>query len=158
MRNKDIPAASNPSLADLQKKTIQKVELVHDYSLCPNTTNSFTFVLSGGTPVSTTLSGKYTLTEIKGHYSDSWGSANTVSRTETGRAHTVEKGEVVYVREVTIEGEARGGGGIAGDVLGFALGNTIGGACAPSNRRRCSRHAVNARHGGRDPAVRGGRR
>jgi outer membrane lipoprotein SlyB len=53
-------------------------------------------------------------------------SANSVSRAETGRAHTVEKGEVVYVREVTIEGESRGAGAIAGGVLGFAVGNTIG--------------------------------
>ena len=36
-------------------------------------------------------------------------SANTVRRSETGRAQTVERGEVVYVREVTIEGEAQGG-------------------------------------------------
>lgn len=53
-------------------------------------------------------------------------SANTVSRSDTGRAHTVEKGEVVYVRAVTIEGESRGGGAVAGGVLGFAVGNTIG--------------------------------
>lgn len=53
-------------------------------------------------------------------------SANSVSRSETGRAHTVEMGEVVYVREVTIEGEARGAGAVAGGVLGFAVGNTIG--------------------------------
>lgn len=54
-------------------------------------------------------------------------SANTVRRSETGRAHTVEHGEVIYVRAVTIEGEARGGGAIAGGALGFALGNTVGG-------------------------------
>jgi outer membrane lipoprotein SlyB len=53
-------------------------------------------------------------------------SASTVSRSETGRAHRVEKGEVIYVREVTIEGEARGGGAVAGGLLGFAVGNTIG--------------------------------
>ena len=53
-------------------------------------------------------------------------SANTVSRSETGRAHTVETGEVVYVRQVTIEGESRGAGAIAGGVLGFAVGNTVG--------------------------------
>lgn len=53
-------------------------------------------------------------------------SANTVSRSDTGRAHSVERGEVVYVRQVTIEGEARGGGAVAGGVLGWAVGNTIG--------------------------------
>jgi outer membrane lipoprotein SlyB len=53
-------------------------------------------------------------------------SANTVRRSETGRAHSVQHGEVIYVRSVTIEGEARGGGGFAGGVLGFAVGNTIG--------------------------------
>ena len=54
-------------------------------------------------------------------------SANSVSRSETGRAHRVEKGEVIYVREVTIEGEARGAGGIAGGALGFAVGGLAGG-------------------------------
>lgn len=54
-------------------------------------------------------------------------SANTVRRSDTGRAHTVETGEVVYVRPVTIEGEARGAGAVAGGVLGWAVGNTIGG-------------------------------
>lgn len=53
-------------------------------------------------------------------------SSNTVRRSETGRAHAVEHGEVVYVRQVTIEGEARGAGAVAGGVLGWAVGNTIG--------------------------------
>ena len=53
-------------------------------------------------------------------------SANRVGRSETGRAHTVEHGEVIYVRSVTIEGESRGAGAVAGGVLGFAVGNTIG--------------------------------
>lgn len=54
-------------------------------------------------------------------------SANSVRRSDTGRAHTVERGEVVYLREVTIEGEAGPAGAVAGGALGFALGNTIGG-------------------------------
>ena len=53
-------------------------------------------------------------------------SANTVRRSETGRAHTVQRGEVIYVREVTIEGEAGGAGAVAGGVMGFALGNLAG--------------------------------
>ena len=55
-------------------------------------------------------------------------SANTVRRSETGRAHTVQRGEVIYVREVTIEGEAHGAGAIAGGAMGFALGGLAGGS------------------------------
>jgi outer membrane lipoprotein SlyB len=54
-------------------------------------------------------------------------SANTVRRSETGRAHTVQQGEVIYVREVTIEGEAHGAGAVAGGVMGFALGGLADG-------------------------------
>ena len=54
-------------------------------------------------------------------------SANTVRRSETGRAHTVQRGEVIYVREVTIEGEAHGAGAVAGGAMGFALGSLAGG-------------------------------
>jgi len=54
-------------------------------------------------------------------------SANTVRRSETGRAHTVQRGEVIYVREVTIEGEAQGAGAVAGGAMGFALGGLAGG-------------------------------
>lgn len=54
-------------------------------------------------------------------------SANTVRRSETGRAHTVQGGEVVYVREVTIEGEAGGAGAVAGGAMGFVLGGLVGG-------------------------------
>lgn len=50
-------------------------------------------------------------------------SANTVRRSETGRVHTVQTGEVIYVREVTIEGEAGGAGALGGGALGFAVGN-----------------------------------
>jgi outer membrane lipoprotein SlyB len=54
-------------------------------------------------------------------------SANTVRRSETGRAHTVQQGEVIYVRQVTIEGEAHGAGAVAGGVMGFALGGLADG-------------------------------
>jgi outer membrane lipoprotein SlyB len=54
-------------------------------------------------------------------------SANTVRRSETGRAHTVQHGEVIYVREVTIEGEAGGAGAVAGGAMGFVLGGLVGG-------------------------------
>ncbi|HMO51887.1 MAG TPA: hypothetical protein PKE26_10940 [Kiritimatiellia bacterium] len=53
--------------------------------------------------------------------------ANTVRRSETGVAHAVERGEVVYVREVTIEGESEGLGAVAGGVMGLAIGNLVGG-------------------------------
>lgn len=53
--------------------------------------------------------------------------ANTVRRSETGMAHTFERGEVIYVREVTIEGESEGLGAIAGGVMGLAVGNLVGG-------------------------------
>jgi len=55
-------------------------------------------------------------------------SANTVRRSETGRVHTMERGEVIYVREVTIEGEAGGAGAVAGGAMGFALGSLVGGS------------------------------
>ncbi len=54
-------------------------------------------------------------------------SANSVRRSETGQSHTVQRGEVIYVREVTIEGEARGAGAVAGGAMGFALGGLAGG-------------------------------
>jgi outer membrane lipoprotein SlyB len=54
-------------------------------------------------------------------------SANTVRRSETGRVQSLEEGEVVMVREVTIEGTSGVGGAVAGGVLGYAVGNTIGG-------------------------------
>ncbi len=53
--------------------------------------------------------------------------ANTVRRSETGMAHTFDRGEVIYVRQVTIEGESEGLGGLAGGVMGLALGNAVGG-------------------------------
>lgn len=54
-------------------------------------------------------------------------SANTVRRSETGMAHRFERGEVIYVREVTIEGESQGLGAVAGGVMGLAVGNLVGG-------------------------------
>jgi outer membrane lipoprotein SlyB len=54
-------------------------------------------------------------------------SANTVRRSETGMAHTFERGEVIYVRNVTIEGESEGIGAVAGGVMGLAVGNLMGG-------------------------------
>jgi outer membrane lipoprotein SlyB len=54
-------------------------------------------------------------------------SANTVRRSETGVAHTFERGEVIYVRQVTIEGESEGVGAVAGGVMGLAVGNLVGG-------------------------------
>jgi outer membrane lipoprotein SlyB len=62
-------------------------------------------------------------------------SANRVSRSDTGRSHTVTKGEVIYVREVVIEGEGAVGGAIAGGVLGLAVGNQFGGGRARSLTR-----------------------
>jgi outer membrane lipoprotein SlyB len=54
-------------------------------------------------------------------------SANTVRRSETGMAHTFERGEVIYVRNVTIEGESEGIGALAGGAMGLAVGNLFGG-------------------------------
>ncbi len=54
-------------------------------------------------------------------------SANTVRRSETGVVHTFDRGEIIYVREVTIEGESQGLGAVAGGVMGLAVGNLVGG-------------------------------
>lgn len=54
-------------------------------------------------------------------------SAHTVRRSETGMAHTFERGEVIYVRDVTIEGESQGLGALAGGAMGLAVGNLVGG-------------------------------
>jgi outer membrane lipoprotein SlyB len=54
-------------------------------------------------------------------------SANTVRRDETGQIHRVERGEVIFVRQVTIEGESQGVGAVAGGAMGLALGNLVGG-------------------------------
>jgi len=54
-------------------------------------------------------------------------SGNAYSRDQAQKAHTVDNGTVIYVREVQIEGTKSGLGTIAGGVLGAAVGSTIGG-------------------------------
>ncbi|MHC4930249.1 MAG: outer membrane lipoprotein [Planctomycetota bacterium] len=54
-------------------------------------------------------------------------SSNTISRSQAGRAQTVQDGEVLYVRSVTIEGSSSPVGAIAGGALGYVIGNNIGG-------------------------------
>lgn len=53
-------------------------------------------------------------------------SSNVYSRSEAGKAQTVQDGEVLYVREVTIEGSRSPAGTIAGGILGYGVGSTIG--------------------------------
>jgi outer membrane lipoprotein SlyB len=57
-------------------------------------------------------------------------SANRVSRSDTGRSSSVANGEVIYVREVVIEGESGTAGALAGGVLGLAVGDQFGGGRA----------------------------
>ncbi|MHC4258568.1 MAG: outer membrane lipoprotein [Planctomycetota bacterium] len=64
---------------------------------------------------------------IVGCSSTSSYSSNTISRSQAGRTQTVQDGEVLYVRPVTIEGSKSPVGAIAGGVLGYAVGNSIGG-------------------------------
>ena len=54
-------------------------------------------------------------------------SSNVYSRKQAQKAQTVDEGEVVFVREVTIEGSKSGLGGLAGGIMGYAVGGTIGG-------------------------------
>jgi outer membrane lipoprotein SlyB len=54
-------------------------------------------------------------------------SGNVYSRKDAQKVQTVEEGEVILVREVTIEGTKSGLGGLAGGIMGFAVGGTIGG-------------------------------
>jgi outer membrane lipoprotein SlyB len=54
-------------------------------------------------------------------------SSKVYSRNEAGTVQNVEDGEVLYVREVTIEGSRSPWGGIAGGIMGYAVGSTIGG-------------------------------
>jgi outer membrane lipoprotein SlyB len=54
-------------------------------------------------------------------------SSNVYSRQEAQKAQRVDEGEVIFVREVTIEGSKSGLGGFAGGVMGFAIGGTVGG-------------------------------
>ena len=53
-------------------------------------------------------------------------SSNVYSRSEAGKVQTVHEGEVLYVREVTIEGSKSPAGTIAGGILGYGVGSTIG--------------------------------
>lgn len=54
-------------------------------------------------------------------------SSKVYSRSEAGQVQNVQDGEVLYVREVTIEGSRSPLGGLAGGIMGYAVGNTIGG-------------------------------
>lgn len=54
-------------------------------------------------------------------------SSKVYSRNEAGKVQSVQDGEVLYVREVTIEGSKSPLGGIAGGIMGYAVGSTIGG-------------------------------
>ena len=54
-------------------------------------------------------------------------SGSTYSRDQAQKVQTVHEGEVIMVREVLIEGTKSGVGGLAGGVMGYALGSTIGG-------------------------------
>ena len=54
-------------------------------------------------------------------------SSNTYSREEAGKIQTVEDGEVLFVREVQVEGSKSGLGMVAGGILGYGVGSTIGG-------------------------------
>jgi len=54
-------------------------------------------------------------------------SSNTYSRSEAGKVQTVEDGEVIFIREVQVEGSKSGLGMVAGGIMGYAVGNTVGG-------------------------------
>lgn len=54
-------------------------------------------------------------------------SPNTFTRSEVGRAQTVETGTVTAVRGVTIQNDSRGVATATGAVLGGLAGNTVGG-------------------------------
>lgn len=54
-------------------------------------------------------------------------SGSSYTRSQARQVQTVEEGEVVYVREVMIEGTKSGFGTLAGGALGYALGRTVGG-------------------------------
>lgn len=56
-------------------------------------------------------------------------------RQEAGQVQTVQDGEVLYVRNVMVEGSKSPAGSIAGGVLGFAVENTIGGGSGKSLAR-----------------------
>lgn len=54
-------------------------------------------------------------------------SNDTYKRGELGRSAQIEKGVIVSVREVNVEGTRSGAGTIGGAVAGGAIGSTIGG-------------------------------
>ena len=54
-------------------------------------------------------------------------SADSYTRSQARQVQTVDEGEVIYVREVMIEGTKSGFGTVAGAALGYALGRTVGG-------------------------------
>ncbi len=54
-------------------------------------------------------------------------SGDSYTRGAARQVQTVEEGEVIYVREVMIEGTKTGFGTLAGGALGYALGRTVGG-------------------------------
>ena len=53
-------------------------------------------------------------------------SSSVYSREEALRVQSVHEGQVVYVRPVQIEGSATGLGAVAGGIMGYAIGGTIG--------------------------------
>ena len=54
-------------------------------------------------------------------------SGSTYSRDSARQVQTFTEGEVVMVREVTIQGKAGAAGAVAGGVMGYAVGNLFGG-------------------------------
>lgn len=52
-------------------------------------------------------------------------SGSVYSRDEARKVQTVHEGEVIMVREVLIEGTKSGLGGLAGGIMGFALGERL---------------------------------
>lgn len=54
-------------------------------------------------------------------------SPSTFTRSEVGRAQTVEAGTVTAIREVTIQNDSRGVATATGAVLGGLAGNMVGG-------------------------------
>ena len=53
-------------------------------------------------------------------------SADVYAREDAQRIHRVDEGEVIYIRQVEIEGSTTGLGAIAGGVMGGAIGSSIG--------------------------------
>ena len=53
-------------------------------------------------------------------------SGDVYSRSEARKAQQVYIGEVIFVREVQIEGTKSGAGAIGGGIMGYALGSAVG--------------------------------